>query len=285
MAEALRDNKGKPKLSYFMRSFPRMVEAIARVKEMGGIKYEEGNWKKGNKPDEEYWDSLCRHLNYMILGEDYDEDTGCLHIAHAVWNLCALHELNSTLPAIDEELFAERAAHWRKVRLDREAKAEREAKDAKEKAEEEARLEAALSAVFGDKKVCEVNTIMTPVEVAEHSEPSLRCQGFCPDCTADCKEECMGEAAIDGLPTEADLPEETKRHIAFKIMDGERSELFAEMQRKITDQHMRDVVEADRRQREADEQKAAEYEDAQARKLIEEHIQRIRDAHAAEEES
>ena len=34
-------------------------------------------------------------------------------MAHAVWNLCALLELNyPDMPAIDEEVFKERAAHW-----------------------------------------------------------------------------------------------------------------------------------------------------------------------------
>jgi hypothetical protein len=94
MKEALRYNEGKPMLSYFMRSFPKMVEAVARVKEFGANKYDDDNWRLGNKPDKEYWDSLFRHLNYHFKGELYDDDSGCLHIAHAVWNLCALLELN-----------------------------------------------------------------------------------------------------------------------------------------------------------------------------------------------
>lgn len=117
MSEALRYNEDKPMLSYFMRSFPRMAEAIARVKEMGAIKYQDGNWRLGNKPDDEYWDSLFRHLNHIFQGEDYDKDTGCLHIGHAVWNLCALLELNyPDLPARDDEIWADRAAHWAEQR-------------------------------------------------------------------------------------------------------------------------------------------------------------------------
>ncbi|MHC4300565.1 MAG: dATP/dGTP diphosphohydrolase domain-containing protein [Planctomycetota bacterium] len=113
MAEALRFNSDKPMMAYFMRSFPRMAEAIARVKEMGAIKYNDGNWRLGNKPDDEYWNSMFRHLNYIFNGEDYDEDTGCLHLAHAVWNMCALLELNyPDLPARDDEIWAERAEHW-----------------------------------------------------------------------------------------------------------------------------------------------------------------------------
>ena len=113
MSEALRFNEGKPRLSYFMRSFPRMVEAVARVKEFGANKYMEDNWRAGNKPDREYWDSLFRHLLYIFQGEMYDQDSGCLHLAHAVWNLSALLELNyPNLPVIDKKLFNERIAYW-----------------------------------------------------------------------------------------------------------------------------------------------------------------------------
>jgi hypothetical protein len=113
MNEALRYNEGKPMLSYFMRSFPKMVEAVARVKEFGANKYDDDNWRLGNKPDKEYWDSLFRHLNYHFKGELYDDDSGCLHIAHAVWNLCALLELNhQDLPVIDEKVFTERMKYW-----------------------------------------------------------------------------------------------------------------------------------------------------------------------------
>lgn len=114
MAEAMRYNEGKPMMSYFMRSFPKMAEGVARVKEFGANKYGDNNWRRGNKPDKEYWDSLFRHLNYHFQGEVYDEDSGCLHLAHAVWNLSALLELNyQDLPVMDEEVFYERKAYWK----------------------------------------------------------------------------------------------------------------------------------------------------------------------------
>ena len=53
MTEAARDNSSKPKLGYFLRSFPLSLEAVARVKEFGANKYNEGNWKLGGKPDDE----------------------------------------------------------------------------------------------------------------------------------------------------------------------------------------------------------------------------------------
>lgn len=122
MSEALRFNNGKPKLSYFMRSFPWMVEAVARVKEFGANKYNDGNWRLGNKPDEEYLDSLCRHLTYFLAGEFYDDDSGCSHLGHAVWNLCALAELNyGDFPTIAEAKFRERMEYWAEEKRKREA--------------------------------------------------------------------------------------------------------------------------------------------------------------------
>jgi len=114
MSEALRYNQGKPKLSYFARSFRWMNAAVARVKEFGANKYNEGNWRQGNKPDAEYLDSLFRHLDYFFAGEFYDQDSGCAHLAHAVWNLSALAELNyNDRPIIDQEVFDKRMKHWK----------------------------------------------------------------------------------------------------------------------------------------------------------------------------
>jgi ribosomal protein S27AE len=121
MSGALRFNENKPKLGYFMRSFPRALEAVARVKEFGANKYNEGNWKKGGKPDEEYLDSMCRHLNYLQQGEVYDQDSGCHHLGHAIWNLCAWLELNTSGPLIDSDVFYERMAYWAAEKAKREA--------------------------------------------------------------------------------------------------------------------------------------------------------------------
>lgn len=109
-----RFNEGKPRLSFFIRSFRWVNHAIARVKEFGAIKYEEDNWKLGGRPDTEYWDSFFRHLDYYMFGEEYDKDSGCHHIGHMIWNLSALMELNySDKPVIDKDLFDERCAYWR----------------------------------------------------------------------------------------------------------------------------------------------------------------------------
>ena len=117
---AARFNTGKPMLSYFRRSFSWALEAVARVKEFGANKYDDDNWRHGGKPDAEYLDSMDRHLNAFLNGEDYDEDSGCHHIGHAIWNLCALMELNyKDTAVINQGAFDHGMALWAKKRQEK----------------------------------------------------------------------------------------------------------------------------------------------------------------------
>ncbi len=117
---AERFNTGKPMLSYFRRSFSRAIEAVARVKEFGANKYGDDNWRHGGKPDSEYLDSMDRHLDAFLSGEIYDQDSGCHHLGHAIWNLCALMELNhNNLAVINQQVFQERMAYWAKKRQEK----------------------------------------------------------------------------------------------------------------------------------------------------------------------
>ena len=97
---ALRDNKGKPEMHYW-DLFPKVAEAFSRVMEYGGSKYEYLNFAKGGKPDQEYLDAARRHhiahCKRYISGDQtdmYDTESGCLHLAHELFNLFALIEYN-----------------------------------------------------------------------------------------------------------------------------------------------------------------------------------------------
>ena len=99
---AERDNAGKPELHYIL-TMPRTMEALSAVLTEGAKKYEYLNYLKGGKPDQEYWDSALRHLRdagRYIVSQDqkdlYDKETGCHHVAHAIWNLAMLLDLNWT---------------------------------------------------------------------------------------------------------------------------------------------------------------------------------------------
>ena len=107
-----RDNQGKPQLSFILQ-FPTAIAAHARVKELGAIKYERDNWKKGGKPDHEYLDACLRHISAFMEGETFATDTGCTHLAHAMWNIMALQDLNYPGTVYDKELFDNMAEYWR----------------------------------------------------------------------------------------------------------------------------------------------------------------------------
>lgn len=106
-----RNNAGKVELDYILE-FPTPVEAFCRVKEHGAAKYERGNWRKGGKPDHEYTSACLRHILAFKRGEFYADDSGCAHLAHAIWNLMALMELNYPGDVINTEVFFEKLKYW-----------------------------------------------------------------------------------------------------------------------------------------------------------------------------
>ena len=104
--KALRYDEGKPEMWYWLM-WPRAAEAFARVCEYGAKKYDELNFTKGGKEDKEYLSAAIRHLlahmKYVITGNSqyaYDLDdgdvkgSGCLHLAHAMWNIMMLLDYN-----------------------------------------------------------------------------------------------------------------------------------------------------------------------------------------------
>jgi hypothetical protein len=62
---------------------------LGKVAAFGGDKYDRGNYLKGYD-----WslsvDALHRHLLAFESGEDYDDESGLLHAAHAAWHALAL---------------------------------------------------------------------------------------------------------------------------------------------------------------------------------------------------
>lgn len=62
---------------------------LGRVNTAGSKKYAARNWEKGMK-----WMKMIgcmrRHVLKFMLGESYDKETGCHHLALAAWNLLGL---------------------------------------------------------------------------------------------------------------------------------------------------------------------------------------------------
>jgi len=81
-----RFNEGKPRVDLLV---PEAMLEEAKVWEYGAKKYGDRNWQRGMA-----WTivlaSLFRHLLKIMMGQDYDEETGLLHLAHIKANTSML---------------------------------------------------------------------------------------------------------------------------------------------------------------------------------------------------
>jgi hypothetical protein len=109
----LRLNAGKTRIDLIP---PEWIWALADVLTVGSIKYAARNWERGMD-----WSNMIgctmRHDLKFILGERYDGETGCHHLAMAAWNNLALMSYdirsqhlgkpvgNNDLPALGVELL------------------------------------------------------------------------------------------------------------------------------------------------------------------------------------
>ena len=84
---AVRADSGKDPWHLFMWDAARVV---VQVLGMGAEKYSERNWEKGMKWSRCY-NSAQRHLYaWFQEHEDYDKESGLLHLGHAAWNILVL---------------------------------------------------------------------------------------------------------------------------------------------------------------------------------------------------
>lgn len=65
------------------------IAELARVYGYGSRKYDDNNWRKGYRWGLSY-DALQRHINAFWAGEEYDEESGLHHLAHAMFHLATL---------------------------------------------------------------------------------------------------------------------------------------------------------------------------------------------------
>jgi hypothetical protein len=86
-------DKGKPLAWLCISGFSRAVSAVADVTTAGAKKYSPGGWQHVPDGKGRYMEAAMRHLLALGRGEKIDPDTGCLHKAQAIWNLCASLEL------------------------------------------------------------------------------------------------------------------------------------------------------------------------------------------------
>lgn len=80
LKEGTKYDDGKPALQYWS---PWALEETARVLAFGAVKYEAWNWAKGIKYTRVFG-AMMRHLWAWWRGEQFDEETGLHHLAHAM---------------------------------------------------------------------------------------------------------------------------------------------------------------------------------------------------------
>ena len=106
--EGLRYNEGKIRYD-LIPTFAN--QQFARVLGKGAEKYGEQNWEKGMA-----WSSviasLKRHIAAFESGEDFDAETGLLHMAHAMCNVSFLLEYYKIYPQGDDRPHTKRR-HFR----------------------------------------------------------------------------------------------------------------------------------------------------------------------------
>lgn len=91
---------GKP-MAGLLTDFSRALLAVSEVGTFGAQKYSRSNWLLVENGEERYNDAMWRHLLEANISER-DEESGCLHKVHAVWN--ALAELELMLISQDDDL-------------------------------------------------------------------------------------------------------------------------------------------------------------------------------------
>ena len=94
----LRYNDGKPRYDLIT---PFALEELAKVLTKGAEKYAPHNWQRGLS-----WSSVLasmqRHIEAFKKGEDYDKETGLLHIGHVLCNAMFLAEYYNIYPQGDD---------------------------------------------------------------------------------------------------------------------------------------------------------------------------------------
>ena len=92
MSEFIKDDKAKVPLAILF-DVPNTLEDVADVMRYGAEKYDRKNWSKCDDK-ERYVSATLRHLLAYQRGELVDEESGSLHLAHAITSLMFLNEID-----------------------------------------------------------------------------------------------------------------------------------------------------------------------------------------------
>lgn len=82
----------------------KALEPLVQVLMFGAEKYDDHNWKKGLKYTETC-ESLQRHLNSFIEGEDNDKESKLSHVGHILCNAMFLSYMSMFRKDLDDRFI------------------------------------------------------------------------------------------------------------------------------------------------------------------------------------
>ena len=86
----LKYDDGKTQMGLVFTGLSKPLLEIGKVLTYGAKKYKAHSWQNLKDAEERYTDALYRHLNAFHQGENTDQESGLLHLAHAATNLLFL---------------------------------------------------------------------------------------------------------------------------------------------------------------------------------------------------
>lgn len=81
-----KDDGAKVDLSIILECFPRALWEVGRVADYGARKYSRGGCLKVKNAMQRYEAADMRHKLSFHKGEERDQESGMLHLAHCAWN-------------------------------------------------------------------------------------------------------------------------------------------------------------------------------------------------------
>lgn len=89
-----RKDAGKLPVGEIFKQFPLALEELAKVIAFGEAKYKRHSWLLIQDFKSRAENSLARHELERAKGNSLDEESGCHHMAHSIWNLLAMLQNN-----------------------------------------------------------------------------------------------------------------------------------------------------------------------------------------------
>jgi len=93
-------DKGKVRMHLITGGMARAITEVAKVGTFGANKYSDGGWVFVPDGFNRYEDAQQRHAALRHMNEEFDSESGLLHLSHEAWN--ALAKLDLYLREIQE---------------------------------------------------------------------------------------------------------------------------------------------------------------------------------------